>query len=140
MPCYQITRRNLTASGPRPNPQGSYHYGLINITRTIRLVSSAPIIKGKQRYAVNSVSFIPADTPLKLADYFNISGVFSLGSIPDGPTGRAGAYIQTSVMAADFRGYAEIVFENPEDNVQSWHIDGHNFFIVGYVCVCIYIL
>jgi hypothetical protein len=34
-------------------------------------------------------------------------------------------------MAADFRGYAEIVFENPEDNVQSWHIDGHNFFVVG---------
>ncbi|XVF42941.1 hypothetical protein PTKIN_Ptkin02bG0000900 [Pterospermum kingtungense] len=123
-------RRNLTASGPRPNPQGSYHYGLINTTRTIRLANSAPIIKGKQRYAVNSVSFIPADTPLKLADYFNISGVFSLGSIPDSPTG-AGAHLQTSVIAADFRGYAEIVFENPEENVQSWHIDGHNFFIVG---------
>lgn len=57
------TRRNLTASGPRPNPQGSYHYGLINTTRTIRLANSAPIINGKQRYAVNGVSFIPADTP-----------------------------------------------------------------------------
>ncbi|PKI41959.1 hypothetical protein CRG98_037642 [Punica granatum] len=47
-------RRNLTASGPRPNPQGSYHYGMINVTRTIRLANSAPIINGKQRYAVNS--------------------------------------------------------------------------------------
>ena len=123
-------RRNLTASGPRPNPQGSYHYGLINTTHTVRLQNSAPIINGKQRYAVNSVSFIPADTPLKLADHFNIPGVFSLGSISNNPTG-GGAYRQTSVMAADFRGYAEIVFENPEDNVQSWHIDGHNFFVVG---------
>ncbi|KAJ0054050.1 hypothetical protein Pint_02017 [Pistacia integerrima] len=123
-------RRNLTASGPRPNPQGSYHYGLINTTHTVRLENSAPIINGKQRYAVNSVSFIPADTPLKLADYFKISGVFSLGSIPDNPTG-GGAYIQTSVMAADFRGYAEVIFENPEDTLQSWHIDGHNFFVVG---------
>ncbi|XVE91328.1 hypothetical protein REPUB_Repub01dG0000600 [Reevesia pubescens] len=123
-------RRNLTASGPRPNPQGSYHYGLINTTRTIRIASSASIINGKQRYAVNSVSFVPADTPLKLADYFNISGVFSLGSIPDVPSG-SGAYLQTSVMAADFRSYAEIVFENPEDTLQSWHIDGHNFFVVG---------
>ncbi|KAG6750070.1 hypothetical protein POTOM_047148 [Populus tomentosa] len=123
-------RRNLTASGPRPNPQGSYHYGLINTTRTVRLQNSAPIINGKQRYAVNSVSFISADTPLKLADHYNIPGVFSLGSIPDSPTG-GGAYLQTSVMAADFRGYAEIVFENPEDNVQSWHIDGHTFFVVG---------
>ncbi|KAM2916678.1 hypothetical protein FF1_045565 [Malus domestica] len=123
-------RRNLTASGPRPNPQGSYHYGLINTTRTIRLTNSAPIINGKQRYAVNSVSFIQPDTPLKLADYFKISGVFSLGSIQDNPTG-GGAYLQTSVMNADFRGFAELVFENPEDTVQSWHIDGHNFFVVG---------
>ncbi|KAB2613603.1 L-ascorbate oxidase-like protein [Pyrus ussuriensis x Pyrus communis] len=123
-------RRNLTASGPRPNPQGSYHYGLINTTRTIRITNSAPIINGKQRYAVNSVSFIQPDTPLKLADYFKISGVFSLGSIQDNPTG-GGAYLQTSVMNADFRGFAELVFENPEDTVQSWHIDGHNFFVVG---------
>ena len=124
------TRRNLTASGPRPNPQGSYHYGMINTTRTIRLANSAPIINGKQRYAVNGVSFIPADTPLKLADYFKISGIFSLGSVSDGPTG-GGGYLQTSVMAADFRGYVEIVFENAEDTVQSWHIDGHSFFVVG---------
>ncbi|CAL9013742.1 unnamed protein product [Prunus brigantina] len=123
-------RRNLTASGPRPNPQGSYHYGLINTTRTIRLTSSAPIIDGKQRYAVNSVSFIQPDTPLKLADYFKISGVFSIGSIQDNPTG-GGAYLQTSVMNADFRGFAELVFENPEDTLQSWHIDGHSFFVVG---------
>lgn len=124
------TRRNLTASGPRPNPQGSYHYGLINVTWSVRLANSAPVIGGKQRYAVNSVSFIPADTPLKLADHFKIPGVFGLGSIPDNPTG-GGAYLQTSVMAADFRGYAEIVFENQEDELQSWHIDGHNFFVVG---------
>ncbi|OWM79812.1 L-ascorbate oxidase homolog [Punica granatum] len=123
-------RRNLTASGPRPNPQGSYHYGMINVTRTIRLANSAPIINGKQRYAVNSVSFIPADTPLKLADHFNTPGVFTIGSMPDNPTG-AGGYLQTSVMGADFRGYAEIVFENQEDTVQSWHINGHNFFVVG---------
>ncbi|KAI6697528.1 hypothetical protein NL676_017647 [Syzygium grande] len=123
-------RRNLTASGPRPNPQGSYHYGMINTTQTIRLTNSAPVINGKQRYAVNSVSFVPADTPLKLADYFNIPGVFALGSVSDSPTGGA-AYLQTSVMAADFRGYVEIVFENVEDTVQSWHIDGHNFFVVG---------
>ncbi|PPR83909.1 hypothetical protein GOBAR_AA36802 [Gossypium barbadense] len=122
-------RLNLTASAARPNPQGSYHYGLVKTTRTIRLASSAAVINGKQRYAVNGVSFIPADTPLKLADYFKISGVFSLGSIPDAPTG-GGAYLKTSVMAADYRGYVEIVFENPEDTVQSWHIDGYSFFVV----------
>ncbi|GAB4828404.1 hypothetical protein Ancab_035402 [Ancistrocladus abbreviatus] len=123
-------RMNLTASGPRPNPQGSYHYGLINTTRTIRLQNSAGQVNGKQRYAVNSVSFIPADTPLKIADYFNIGGVFRVGSISDNPTG-GGIYLDTSVMGADYRAFIEIVFENPEDIVQSWHLDGYNFFVVG---------
>ncbi|XP_010266952.1 PREDICTED: L-ascorbate oxidase homolog [Nelumbo nucifera] len=123
-------RTNLTASGPRPNPQGSYHYGLINTTRTIKLVNSAGLINGKQRYAVNSVSFIPADTPLKIADFFKIGGVFRLGSISDNPTG-GGMYLDTAVMPADFRAFIEIVFENHEDIIQSWHLDGYSFFVVG---------
>ncbi|XP_077246764.1 L-ascorbate oxidase homolog [Tasmannia lanceolata] len=123
-------RTNLTASGPRPNPQGSYHYGLINTTRTIKLANSAGLINGKQRYAVNSVSFVPGDTPLKLADFFKIGGVFRLGSISDNPTG-GGQYVDTSVMAADFRAFIEIVFENHEGIIQSWHFDGYSFFVVG---------
>ncbi|KAF5472769.1 hypothetical protein F2P56_009461 [Juglans regia] len=123
-------RWNLTASGPRPNPQGSYHYGMIKTSRTIMLANSAPYINGKQRYAVNSVSFVPADTPLKLADYFKIPGVFSVGTISSVPTG-GNAYLQTSVMGANFREYVEIVFQNWEDTVQSWHIDGYSFFVMG---------
>uniref|UniRef100_A0A0D9WT98 Plastocyanin-like domain-containing protein n=1 Tax=Leersia perrieri TaxID=77586 RepID=A0A0D9WT98_9ORYZ len=123
-------RWNLTASGPRPNPQGSYHYGLVNTTRTMRLANSRASINGKLRYAVNSVSFIPADTPLKVADFYNIQGVFTLGSMPDNPTG-GGAYLQTAVMAANMRDYVEVIFENPENFVQSWHIDGYAFWVVG---------
>lgn len=123
-------RTNLTASGPRPNPQGSYHYGMINTTKTIRLQNSAGLVNGKQRYAVNSVSFIPADTPLKLADYFKIGGVFTVGSIPDQPNG-APIRLDTSVMHADYRSFIEIVFENTEDIIQSWHLDGYAFFVVG---------
>ncbi|KAB2082317.1 hypothetical protein ES319_A05G189800v1 [Gossypium barbadense] len=123
-------RTNLTASGPRPNPQGSYHYGLINTTRTIRLANSAGQVNGKQRYAVNSVSFVPADTPLKLADFFKIDGVYRIGSISDNPTG-GGIYLDTSVMNSDYRSFIEIVFQNDEDIVQSWHLDGYSFFVVG---------
>ncbi|CAL5072525.1 unnamed protein product [Urochloa decumbens] len=123
-------RWNLTASGPRPNPQGSYHYGLVPVTRTIRLANSAAIINGKQRYAVNSVSYVSPDTPLKVADYYKIGGVFSVGTIADNPTG-GGAFLQTSVMGANYRDYVEVVFENGEDEVQSWHIDGYAFWVVG---------
>ena len=125
-----LRRTNLTASGPRPNPQGSYHYGSINVTRAVRLANSAAQVNGKQRYAVNSVSFVEADTPLKLADHFKIGGVFRLGSIADYPPG-AKEHLDTSVMAADFHAFAEIVFENKESIVQSWHLDGYNFWVVG---------
>lgn len=94
------------------------------------LANSNALINGKQRYAVNSVSYVPPDTPLKLVDYFKIPGVFNLGSIPTNPT-WGGAYLQTSVMNANFREFVEIVFQNWEDEVQSWHIDGYSFFVVG---------
>ncbi|XP_073139658.1 L-ascorbate oxidase homolog [Henckelia pumila] len=123
-------RRNLTASAPRPNPQGSYHYGLIKLSRTIILANSAPYIDGKQRYAVNSVSYVSPDTPLKLADYFKIGGVFTVGSMPDKPT-YGNAYLATSVMNSDYRAFVEIVFQNWEDTVQSWHMNGNAFFVVG---------
>ncbi|KAL6882629.1 hypothetical protein ACP4OV_011319 [Aristida adscensionis] len=125
-------RTNLTASGPRPNPQGSYHYGSINVTRTIRLASSAGRVGGRRRYAVNGVSFVDGDTPLKLADYYNISGVFRLGGVPDSPPPHgAGVRRETAVMDSDHRDFIEIVFENAEDSVQSWHLDGYSAFVVG---------
>lgn len=123
-------RWNLTASGPRPNPQGSYHYGLIPLNRTIVLENNPSVINGKQRYIVNSASFIPGDTPLKLADYFQIPGVFTIGSISDYPTNASG-FLQTSVMGTIYRVFVEIVFQNPENVIQSWHMDGYNFFVVG---------
>ncbi|KAI5436291.1 hypothetical protein KIW84_022674 [Lathyrus oleraceus] len=121
-------RTNLTANGPRPNPQGSYHYGLINTTKIIILSSSPGQVNGKQRYAISSVSYISPDTPLKLADYFKISGVFRVGSIFDRPTG-GGIYLDTSVFQPDYRSFIEIVFQNNENIVQSYHPDGYSFFV-----------
>ncbi|KAL0450296.1 UNVERIFIED_CONTAM: L-ascorbate oxidase [Sesamum latifolium] len=84
----------------------------------------------KQRYAVNGVSYINSDTPLKLADYFNISGVFSLNSIKSAPSG-SGAKLATSVMGASLHEFIEVVFQNNEDTLQSWHLDGYDFWVVG---------
>ncbi|XP_062117538.1 L-ascorbate oxidase homolog [Humulus lupulus] len=122
-------RTNLTASGPRPNPQGSYHYGLIPLIKTFVLASSAGQINGKQRYGFNSVSFSPTDTPLKIADFFKLGG-FRVGSISDRPSG-GGLYLDTAVLGADYRTFVEFVFQNNEDIVQSLHLDGYSFFVVG---------
>lgn len=124
-------RWNLTANAARPNPQGSFHYGTIPISKTFVLANSAPLINGKQRFAVNQVSFINPDTPLKLADYFNIPGVFSLNSIQSSPSGGA-ARLGTSVLAASHHDFIEVVFQNDENAMQSWHLDGYDFWVVGF--------
>ncbi|XP_051141270.1 L-ascorbate oxidase homolog [Andrographis paniculata] len=123
-------RWNLTSNAARPNPQGSFHYGKITPSRTILIANSAPVISGKQRYAVNGVSYINPDTPLKLADHFNIPGVFSINSIQSSPS--SGAKIATAVMGASLHEFIEIVFINDEETIQTWHLDGYDFWVVGF--------
>jgi len=126
-------RWNLTASAARPNPQGSYHYGQINITRTIKLMVTRGYVDGKLRYGFNGVSHRDADTPLKLAEYFNATdGVFSYNQMGDAPPAVNGPlHVVPNVITAEFRTFIEIVFENPEKSMDSFHLDGYAFFAVG---------
>ncbi|XP_059430596.1 L-ascorbate oxidase homolog [Corylus avellana] len=132
---FRTFRWNLTASAARPNPQGSYHYGAINITRTIKLVNSASKVDGKLRYAVNGISHIDPPTPLKLAEYYGVANkVFKYDTIPDDPPAARGAPKVTSapiVLNMTFRNFIEIIFENHEKSIQSWHLDGYSFFAVA---------
>ncbi|XP_020085801.1 L-ascorbate oxidase homolog [Ananas comosus] len=124
-------RWNLTASAARPNPQGSYHYGTIPRARSLHIFNSAPMIGGKQRYAVNGVSYVVPDTPLKLADNFNIANVFAWDSLPFPPTAGP-AVLGTPVVRFNLHDFIEIVFENTENTIQTWHLDGYDFWVVGY--------
>ena len=120
----------MTSNAARPNPQGSYHYGKITPTKTIFLANSVSLINGKLRYAVNGVSYVNPDTPVKLADYFNIPGVFSMNSIQGVPSGGA-ATVATSVMPTSLHDFIEVVFQNNEYTMQAWHLDGYDFWVVG---------
>ena len=126
----KINRWNLEASGPRPNPQGSYHYGSIDINRTVVLSNGVGLVNGKIRYTVNGVSFHYPDTPLKLADYFQLEDVFEPGIIPNMPDFRFPS-LGTSVIDVLYRDYVQVVFHNPMPFLQTWHADGYNFFVVG---------
>ncbi|KAG5028678.1 hypothetical protein JHK87_012192 [Glycine soja] len=125
-------RWNLTANAARPNPQGSYHYGKITPTKTIVLSNSAPLINGKLCYAVNKVSYVNPDTPLKLADYFNIPGIYSVDSIQSIPSDNTPTSIATSVVPTSLHDFIEVIFQNNENTMQSWHLDGYDFWVVGY--------
>ncbi|KAJ7536091.1 hypothetical protein O6H91_12G056300 [Diphasiastrum complanatum] len=126
-------RRNLTTGAARPNPQGSYHYGNINITQTFQLYNSHPLVNGKVRFAVNDMSYTAPTTPLKLADYYNLTtNVFKLDLLPNKPQNITPT-LQTSVISGIYQGFMEIIFQNTDnETVQSWHIDGYAVFVVGY--------
>ncbi|XP_050208094.1 L-ascorbate oxidase homolog [Mercurialis annua] len=124
-------RTNLTANAARPNPQGSYHYGTIPVVKTLILGNTAAKIGGKLRYAVNGVSYVDPKTPLKLADWYNIPGVFSLNSLKEKPTNST-PVLGASVIGTELHDFVEIVFQNPQSTVQSWHLSGSSFYVVGY--------
>ncbi|XP_047324153.1 L-ascorbate oxidase homolog [Impatiens glandulifera] len=124
-------RWNLTSNAARPNPQGSFHYGGIPITKAFVFANSAPVIGGKLRYAVNRVSYVNSDTPLKLADYFNIPGVFNMSSLQSNPT-EGPSYMATPVVSTSLHDFIEVVFQNNEKTIQSWHLDGYDFWVVGF--------
>jgi hypothetical protein len=46
---------------------------------------------------------------------------------------NAPASIASSALNASYKGFLEIVFQNNETDVQTYHLDGYSFFVVGYV-------
>ncbi|KAK2660733.1 hypothetical protein Ddye_007266 [Dipteronia dyeriana] len=124
-------RWNLSTGAARPNPQGSYHYGNINISRTLVLDNGFMYEGNKLRYTINRVSFVHPDTPLKLADYYQLNDEFTSVNFPDSPINGSIPTLGTSVIDANYRDFVHIVFVNPLQHVQTWHIDGYNFFVVG---------
>ncbi|KAE8676614.1 L-ascorbate oxidase-like protein [Hibiscus syriacus] len=129
---FRTFRWNLTASAARPNPQGSYHYGAINITRTIKLANGVSRANGKLRYGFNRVSHINPATPLKLAEYFNMADkVFKYDVMKDEQENTTDFIEQPNVVNMTFRNFVEIIFENHEKSLQSYHLDGYSFFAVA---------
>ncbi|CAN4113816.1 unnamed protein product [Withania somnifera] len=130
---FRSFRWNLTASAARPNPQGSYHYGKINITRTYKIVSSRSEVNGKLRFALNGISHTDAETPYKLAEYFGVHDkLFKYDIMPDQApnTDLSKVTVAPNIMNGTWRNFVEIIFENQERTIQSYHLDGYAFFAV----------
>uniref|UniRef100_A0ACD5TFS7 Uncharacterized protein n=1 Tax=Avena sativa TaxID=4498 RepID=A0ACD5TFS7_AVESA len=121
-------RMNLTSGAARPNPQGSFHYGQINITRTLLLRNDESDIGGRRRCTVNGIAFANTGTPLKLADYFRVTGVFTVVS---GWPETRNPTLSTMAIDASYKDFVQIVFENRLPSLQTWHLDGYSFFIAG---------
>jgi hypothetical protein len=121
---------NVSTGAARANPQGSFHYGSINVSQVYKLRNEPPVtIDGKQRTTLSGISYSPPDTPLRLADLYDKKGVYTLDfpTMPiDGPP-----VMKASVINATYRDFLEIVFQNNDTKVQTYHIDGYAFWVVG---------
>ncbi|KAE9465352.1 hypothetical protein C3L33_02745, partial [Rhododendron williamsianum] len=124
-------RWNLTAGAARPNPQGTFNVSNVKPSQTFILQGFTAQINGALRYTVNNVSYLTPATPLKLADYsLNGSGVYQIDEFPvnfSNPVGVNGTFVVTGIH----RGWLEIVFRNGLDVMDSWHLDGFGFYVVG---------
>ncbi|KAK4414261.1 L-ascorbate oxidase [Sesamum alatum] len=129
---FRSFRWNLTSNAARPNPQGSYKYGKINITRTIKLVNTRSSSNGKLRFGINGVSHVDTETPLKLAEYYGVADkVFTYNLMKDEPQEGNKVEVAPNVVNGTYRNFVEIIFENLEKTIQTWHLDGFSFFAVA---------
>lgn len=123
-------RWNVSAGAARPNPQGSFKYGQITVTDFYVILNRpAELIDGRWRTTLNGISHLAPQTPLKLAQQFKIPGVFKL-DFPKRLMNRP-AKIDTSLINGTYRGFMEIILQNNDTTVQSYHLDGYAFFVVG---------
>jgi len=126
-----LSRQNTSASGARPNPQGSFRYGSINITDTYVLkVTSLVPINGKNRAAINGISFLKPDLPFRLADQHQLRGIYKL-DFPSKPMNRT-PKIDRSIINATYKGFIEVILLNNDSSIQNFHLDGYSFFVVGW--------
>nr|GMD50050.1 monocopper oxidase-like protein SKS1 [Ipomoea batatas] len=124
--------QNVSASGARPNPQGSFHYGSVNITDAYILRSIRPgVIGGELRATYNGLSFDHPKTPIRLADLFHVPREYKL-DFPNNPVDRPPRKGK-SIINGTYKGFIEIILQNNDTNVQSFHMDGYSFFVVGYI-------
>ncbi|XP_055805030.1 monocopper oxidase-like protein SKU5 [Solanum dulcamara] len=123
---------NMTTGAARPNPQGTFNVSNVTLAQTFILHGLKGEINGWPRYLVNNVSYLTPETPLKLADMFvNGSGIYQLDQFPTHSVNAATAY-GVSVVSGIHKGWLEIVFKNDLNVMDSWHLDGFGFYVVGF--------
>ncbi|XP_071708096.1 monocopper oxidase-like protein SKS1 [Rutidosis leptorrhynchoides] len=125
-------RWNLTAGAARPNPQGTFNVSNVTLSQTFILQGSLSNISRSARYSINNVSYSIPNTALKLADYYNNgTGTYQLDAYSTNSSNPI-AIDGTFVVSGTHNGWLEIVFENNLPVIDTWHLDGFGFYVVGF--------
>lgn len=100
------------------------------MTQVYVLKNKPPVtINGKRRATLSGISFENPSTPIRLADQYKIKGAYKL-DFPTRPlTGPP--EMKTSIINGTYRGFMEVVLQNNDTKVHTYHVSGYNFFVVG---------
>ncbi|KAH7840889.1 hypothetical protein Vadar_022976 [Vaccinium darrowii] len=123
-------RWNVSTSGAHPDPLQSFQNGSINATQVYVLKNQPAVtINGDGRTTLSGISFVNPSAPIMLSDQFKLTRVYKL-DFPSRPiTGPP--KMETSIINGTYEGLMELIFQNNDMNMQSYHVDGYAFFVLG---------
>ncbi|KAG8476601.1 hypothetical protein CXB51_033453 [Gossypium anomalum] len=108
---------------------GMYLPAVLALTHRDHLDMPSVTIDRKRRTTLSGISFVNPATPIRLADQFKVKGVCKL-DFPSRPlTGPP--KMETSVINGTFWGFMEVILQNNDTKVQTYHLSGYAFFVVG---------
>lgn len=87
------------------------------------------MIDGKSRATLSGISFVNPSTPIRLADWYKLKGVYKLDFPTKPPTGPP--RMETSVINGTYRGFMEVILQNNDTKMHTYHMSGYAFFVVG---------
>lgn len=100
------------------------------MTEIYVLKNKSPVkIDGKRRATLSGISFANPATPIRLADHYKLKGVYKL-DFPTKPL-TGSPRVETSVINGSFRGFMEIILQNNDTKMHTYHLSGYAFFVVG---------
>lgn len=86
-------------------------------------------INNTLRATFNGISFAGTKIPYRLADKYNLTGAYKL-DFPKNPLTGA-PKLDISLINGTYKGFIEVVVQNNDTTMQSFHMDGYSFFVVG---------
>ncbi|KAF7148345.1 hypothetical protein RHSIM_Rhsim03G0195800 [Rhododendron simsii] len=126
-------RQDLNVNANGRSPQGKFEYHLLNSsTERFILRSTQPsTIDGKLRATFNGISFKNPGYPIPPLDQFDKSkDVYNL-DFPNATLPSRPPRISTSLINGTYKSSMELILQNNDTVVLSFHMDGHSFFVLG---------
>jgi len=67
---------------------------------------------------------------MRLADDHKVKGDYML-DFPDRPLDEKLPRLSSSIINATYKGFIQVIFQNNDTKIQSFHIDGYAFYVVA---------